>query len=208
MTFPSYKLTYFNCRGRAEPARFVFAFAGVPYEDVRLEYATWTKEEAQKFPWGLLPVLEVDGKVLAQSGAIVRYLGKLYKVAGDDDFEAAKCDEMVGAHQDLAEIVWPVIIELDETKKKEGTAKILEETFPKYFDKFNEILENNGGFLVGKRLSYADFYIAHNFQFYNEMYGKDGNLFIKYPAIQTHQNLVLNTPGIKEWIEKRAVTMY
>lgn len=33
---PSYKLTYFNGRGRAELARLIFAAAGVPFEDERI----------------------------------------------------------------------------------------------------------------------------------------------------------------------------
>ena len=34
---PSYKLTYFNAKGLAEVPRFLFAKAGVEYEDVRLD---------------------------------------------------------------------------------------------------------------------------------------------------------------------------
>ena len=31
-----YKLTYFNTKGLAEPARYMFAIAGVKYEDDRI----------------------------------------------------------------------------------------------------------------------------------------------------------------------------
>jgi len=37
----SYKLTYFNGRGRAELCRLIFAQAGVQYEDVRIERGQW-----------------------------------------------------------------------------------------------------------------------------------------------------------------------
>lgn len=37
----TYKLTYFPLRARAELARFVFAQAGVKYEDVRIPDGTW-----------------------------------------------------------------------------------------------------------------------------------------------------------------------
>jgi glutathione S-transferase len=37
----SYKLTYFNARGRAEVARLCLAAAGIKYENVRVEQADW-----------------------------------------------------------------------------------------------------------------------------------------------------------------------
>ena len=45
---PSYKLTYFNLRGRAELARLVFAAAGVEYEDKRINREEWAKLKPSK----------------------------------------------------------------------------------------------------------------------------------------------------------------
>lgn len=38
---PTYKLTYFNFQGLGEPIRLIFAYAGVQYEDVRIEMDQW-----------------------------------------------------------------------------------------------------------------------------------------------------------------------
>lgn len=38
---PSYKLFYFNGKGRAEVIRFIFAQTGVEYEDVRFSKEEW-----------------------------------------------------------------------------------------------------------------------------------------------------------------------
>ena len=38
-----YRLIYFNIRARAEIARFIFAHAGVEYEDVRTNQEEWSK---------------------------------------------------------------------------------------------------------------------------------------------------------------------
>ena len=37
----TYKLYYFNARGRAEVARIIFAQAGVKYEDIRFQKEEW-----------------------------------------------------------------------------------------------------------------------------------------------------------------------
>ena len=34
---PNYRLTYFNLRARAEPARWIFVYTGQPYVDDRFE---------------------------------------------------------------------------------------------------------------------------------------------------------------------------
>jgi len=50
----SYKLTYFNGRGRAELSRLIFAAAGVQYEDVRIERADWAKMKPSQLTFVLL----------------------------------------------------------------------------------------------------------------------------------------------------------
>ena len=70
------KLTYFNLRARAEPARLVLAYAGAKYDDVRLP-APWDNPKPwaalkPTTPYGQCPLLEWDGEVIAQSMAITR----------------------------------------------------------------------------------------------------------------------------------------
>ena len=38
---PSYKLIYFNARGRAEHIRYILAYAGVDYVDERVPKERW-----------------------------------------------------------------------------------------------------------------------------------------------------------------------
>ncbi|GMR30498.1 hypothetical protein PMAYCL1PPCAC_00693, partial [Pristionchus mayeri] len=58
-----YKLTYFDLRARGEPIRMMFAIAGVPLEDVRIDgRKDWIAMVKNKVtPFDTLPMLEVDG---------------------------------------------------------------------------------------------------------------------------------------------------
>lgn len=46
-------------------------------------------------PFGQMPVLEIDGRMYAQSVAIARYLGKHFKINGDNIEEEFEIDQNV-----------------------------------------------------------------------------------------------------------------
>lgn len=52
-------------------------------------------------PFGQVPVLEVDGKLLAQSGAICRYLALQVGLAGKSEWDQAQVDMYADAVRDL-----------------------------------------------------------------------------------------------------------
>lgn len=52
-------------------------------------------------PFGQVPVLEVDGKFLAQSHTIARYLARQHGLAGKDEWEQAQADMYVDCIMDL-----------------------------------------------------------------------------------------------------------
>lgn len=51
--------------------------------------------------WGQIPVLEIDGVRKSQSFAIARYLAKKYNLAGNNEAEEFRCDEIVEAIRDF-----------------------------------------------------------------------------------------------------------
>ncbi len=97
---PSYKLIYFQSRGRGETIRFIFKQAGVDFEDVRISRDGWPKHKPNT-PYGSVPVLEVDDKQLAGSGSIQRYLAEEFGLAGSNAWENAQLDSMIGVCCDL-----------------------------------------------------------------------------------------------------------
>lgn len=52
-------------------------------------------------PFGHVPILEVDGRVLAQSNTIARYLAKKHGLAGQDEWEEALADMYADNIHDL-----------------------------------------------------------------------------------------------------------
>merc|ERR1712179_280661 len=59
---------------------------GVDFEDKRLSGESWM-EFKPKTPFGQMPTLEMDGKMYAQTGAIMRFLGAKYGYYKAGDYE-------------------------------------------------------------------------------------------------------------------------
>ena len=91
----SFKLVYFNFRGRAEISRMLFSLAKQPFIDHRIELAEWPGLKPQTL-FQKLPYLEVTDEatkqktVLAQSISISRYLANKFNFAGKSEMEKGK----------------------------------------------------------------------------------------------------------------------
>ncbi|CAB3399268.1 unnamed protein product [Caenorhabditis bovis] len=199
-----YKLVYFNMMGRAEPARLIFAYAGVKYKDERIEKAAWP-EIKPTTPHGQLPVLHVDGKQLAQSRTIERYLAKTFGLAGDNDWDAAKMDELVACVEDFLIQIQPWFKEQDNAKKVEIFKELIETTIIPFITAFEALLQANGtGYFIGDKLSYADLAIFHIFWFMNTKI-LPGALR-KYPSLNEFVEKIATIDSIKNWIATRPKT--
>ena len=94
------KLTHYNAKGKAETSRLILALAGQKYEDKRIEPADMA-DLKPSLPFGQLPFLEYKGETLSQSMAIAKFLAQEFGLAGSNNLEAAKIDEVVDAINDL-----------------------------------------------------------------------------------------------------------
>ncbi|HJL94100.1 MAG TPA: glutathione S-transferase family protein, partial [SAR324 cluster bacterium] len=145
---------------RAETSRLALFIGGIEFEDVRP-----SREEIPKmrtdgtFPFGQFPVLQVDGKTIAQTGAIARFCGKLSGLyPSGDNFAAAKVDEVIDLCTDITIQMRPSIRETDPKLRTEMRKELSETILPRWLGFLEKLLEDNRdtGFFVGSSISVAD----------------------------------------------------
>lgn len=202
---PTYKLIYFNVRGRAEAIRLVLAASGTKYEDVRIEFEQWPALKPTT-TFGVLPMLEVNGKKLAESNAIGRFLAKEHGLSGKNHWEQGQVDSIVQVIYQILEKVVPAFREKDETKKAALMAEYAEKILPGILDNVEKFLTANGGgdgWLVGKNMTWADL----------ELYGSTENprvqfeeVFKGYPKITALLDRVAKHPKIADYLKNRPAT--
>ncbi|CAK9795445.1 Glutathione S-transferase [Anthophora quadrimaculata] len=199
---PTYKLTYFPVAALGEPIRFLFNYAGIPFEDDRFNRDDWPKIKPTT-PFGQVPVLEVDGKKVAQSVAISRYLAKKCGLAGKDDWEALEIDSTVDTIHDIRSKLGAYHYETNE-EAKAAKEKLAKEVVPFYLERLDAQVKNNGGYFVGGALSWADLTFVALLDYLNFMWKSD--LIEKYDNLKQLKEKVLSLPAIKSWVEKRPKT--
>lgn len=152
---PKLKLTYFDFHGgRGEPAKLALSIGGIQFEDDRVAPADWPARKADT-PFGALPVLEVDGQALAQSNAINRYVGKLTDLYPSDAWQAALCDEVMEAVEDINTKLAATIF-LPEDEKKTQRKSLVEGPIPFYLTRLQQRLAHGGRYFAADRLTVAD----------------------------------------------------
>ncbi|CAF1581110.1 unnamed protein product [Adineta steineri] len=202
---PSYKLTYFNGRGRAEVSRLIFAAAGQKYEDVRYEFDQWPAHKAEML-LGQMPVLEVDGVKLPQSAAIARFLAKQFHLAGKDNFEQAKVDAAVDTIYDIYKTWAPSRFGEDPVKKEALSKKFFGEELPKQLqnlETLGKLYGNGGHFFVGNQLTWADLFF-HTIT--ETLLGINADCLNNFPWLKDNRAEVEKQPKIAEYLKNRPRT--
>merc|ERR1712080_157385 len=110
---PAIKLTYFDLRARAEPARLLLAYSGQSYEDKRIP-APWDAPET--------------------------WAARKFGLMGRNSIESAHVDEIVDVIQDTLNAGYTAAFMKDEKAKAEATAKHTGETIPKMLEQLENRL--------------------------------------------------------------------
>lgn len=154
---PDLKLVYFDFNGgRGEAARLAMAIGSVAFEDERIGVEAWPAYK-NSTPFGQLPVLHVDGEEITQTNTINRYVGKLAGLYPQDDLDAARCDEVMSAVEDVMFGIVPTLFMEDEDEKRKAREALAEGPIPLVVRRIGEMLDLRGGeYFAGGQLTVAD----------------------------------------------------
>jgi prostaglandin-H2 D-isomerase / glutathione transferase len=199
-----YKLTYFDIpSSRGEECRLALHCGGAAFEDDRLARGAWP-EIKPTTPYGSVPVLEVEGKgKLAQSNAILRYLGSAHGLHPSDAFEAARHEAVMCAVEELRARIDPSMRTDDADAKK----RMREELAAGYMQQWGAAVERqigDGPFLAGAQLNVADIklYVVVNWFQKGVLDHLPPDVLAGYPKLTRLVAAVREHPGVVGWYAK------
>ena len=197
MTRP--KLTYFDFPGgRGEDCRIALFAAGIDFEDDRVSGKTWAEARATK-PYGKLPVFEVPGKpAIAGSNAILSLIGRQHDLHPADPFEAARHEALMGAVEDVRELIGTTS-KLEGDEKKKAREELAEGTLQEWFAALAK--EVRGPFVGGDTLNVADLKLYMILKFFRSG-GLDHvptTVFDGHPKLVALFDAVNTHPAVTGW---------
>jgi glutathione S-transferase len=196
----SYELLYFPIRGRGEAIRLVFALANAPYTNTGV--TNWP-EVKPKTPLGQMPVLiernEQGERMIAQSGAIIRHLARVFDLYGKDEAQKTTADFIAETAGDwrgkFAPVQFAHFMNTDASVIEKYWADL-----PTTLALFTRLLGDNA-FFTGESATYADVLVFDAI---------DGNVVMKpecladFPKLSAFVERFRSLPGVAEHLAKRS----
>ena len=197
---------------RAEVLRVSLFISNIPFEDVRIsreEFINMIKTgylpNGKKVPFHQLPVIEVDGEIIGQTGAIARYCGKISNLYSNDNINAAKIDQIIDAATDITNLVSPTIREKDEQKKIEDRLLLKNKLLPRWFRYLENILsESTSDWFVENKMTIADIAMWRllGWLISGIIDGIPTTIVDNYPKLKNIHTNVHHHPKVQEWMLK------
>ena len=197
---------------RAEVLRVSLYISNIPFEDVRISRDEFIKmiktgflPNRKRVPFHQLPVIEVDGKIIGQTGAIARYCGKISNLYSNDNINAAKIDQIIDAATDITNIVSPTIREKDEQKKIEDRLLLKNKLLRRWFTYLENILsESKSDWFVENKMTIADIAMWRllGWLISGIIDGIPTTIVGNYPKLKNIHTKVHNHPKVQEWMLK------
>ena len=196
---------------RAEVLRVSLFIKDIPFEDIRVsreEFVHLIKTgflpNGKKAPFHQLPVIEVDGKIIGQTGAIARYCGKASNLYADDNLKAAKIDQIIDAASDITNLVSPTIREKDLDKKMEDRKLLVNKLLPRWFRYLENLLSEDESTWFVEKMSIADLAIWRLLGWLTSgiIDGIPTSIIDDFSKLKNVHHQVHTHPKVQEWMLK------
>ncbi|KAI8830866.1 hypothetical protein BJ741DRAFT_618128 [Chytriomyces cf. hyalinus JEL632] len=205
MTFPKFKLTYWDAKIRAEPIRLAFAINGIPFEDERVSREHFAAELKQSAPFGQVPILTVDDKlVFAQSTAILRYVGKIgpVKLYPEDPIKAIIADQLISHVQDIESALGAAFAFTDLQQRDAYRANLTANVLPLRLKQLDEFIAQHSS--QSDEITIGDLYVYQlNTGFLTTtgfaFTGQPKNSVAGFEHIQKVVQKVKSHPAVADW---------
>lgn len=202
---PQLKLSYFDFHGgRAEPIRLALALGGIAFEDHRFTFPEF--EEVRKTaPFGQVPVMHVDGVLVTQSDAMLRYAGKLAGLYPTDAYQALLCDEVAYVVEEAGVKLGPSF-RMTGDEQKAARLALVSSSMPVYLAWLQSQLQAHGGqYFADNRLTVADLKVFVDVRGLNSgrLDHVPSDLVEKVaPALNAHMQRIAQTPAVAQYYAK------
>ena len=196
---------------RAEVLRVSLFIKDIPFEDTRVSREEFVHLIKTGFlpngkiaPFHQLPVIEVDGKIIGQTGAIARYCGKVSNLYSDDIFLAAKIDQIIDAATDITNLVSPTIREKDQIKKMEDRKVLVNKLLPRWFRYLEHLLSEDNSTWFVEKMTIADIAIWRLLGWLTSgiIDGIPTSIVDDFPKLKNIHHQVHTHPKVQEWMLK------
>ncbi|OQR89677.1 glutathione S-transferase [Achlya hypogyna] len=201
MTHPTLKITYFDMTGRAELTRLALHIGDIPFEDDRLTREAFAALKPT-LPFKQVPVLTVDGEVLAQSHAMARYAGRLAGLYPTDALEAFRVDEILAASDDTLAKLMPSFREQDAAKRLVLREELSAGPLPEHFACIEaRLAAHKGPYFLGDALTIADLELYGSRQMLSSGWldGIPTDILDAYPRWNAIADAVAAHPKVAAW---------
>jgi glutathione S-transferase len=202
---PQLKLTYFDFHGgRAEPARLAMHIGGIAFEDHRFAFPEFA-EVRKATPFGQVPTLHVDGTVVTQCDAIIRYVGKLAGLYPADAYQALLCDEVMYVVEESTVRLGPSFRMIGE-EQKEARLALVNGSMPIYLGWLqSQLMAHGGEYFSDNRLTIADLKVFVDVRGLNSgrLDHVPADLVERVaPALNAHMRRIANLPAVLQYYAK------
>ena len=196
---------------RAEVLRVSLFIKDIPFEDVRVSkeefihlIKTGFLPNGKRSPFHQLPVIEVENKIIGQTGAIARYCGKVSNLYSDDILKAAKIDQIIDAATDITNVVSPTIREKDQEKKIEDRKVLVNKLLPRWFRYLENLLSEDDSTWFVEKMTIADIAMWRLLGWLTSgiIDGIPTSVIDDFPKLKNIHHQVHTHPKVQEWMLK------